>query len=67
MSTAHPFQADFAAKILVSWFVAKTWPAFRDLWRESGMGELRSRTKVDITDGPRVRRESPESQSDPCE
>jgi hypothetical protein len=40
MSTAHPFQADFAAKILVSWFVAKTWPAFRDLWRESGMGEI---------------------------
>jgi hypothetical protein len=35
-STARLFQAYFAAKILVSRFVAKTWPAFRSLWRESG-------------------------------
>src|SRR5262249_48351708 len=35
-STARLFQAYFAAKIPVSRFVAKTWPAFRGLWRESG-------------------------------
>ena len=38
-SSAHSFQAYFAAKILVSWFAAKIWPAFRDLWRESGMAD----------------------------
>src|SRR5215471_5542184 len=36
-STARLFQAYFAAKIPVSRFVAKTWPAFRGLWRESGI------------------------------
>src|SRR5262249_58901923 len=35
-STARLFQAYFAAKILVSRFVAKTWPAFRSLWRGTG-------------------------------
>ena len=40
-STAHLFQAYFAAKILVSRFVAKTWPAFRSLWRESGTADSR--------------------------
>jgi hypothetical protein len=34
-STAHLFQAYFAAKFLVSRFVAKTWPAFRSLGRGS--------------------------------
>src|SRR5215468_3581926 len=38
-STARSFQGYFAAKILVSWFAAKIWPAFRDLWRESGMAD----------------------------
>src|SRR5215471_10259193 len=40
-STARLFQAYFAAKILVSRFVAKTWPAFRGLWRESGIQAVR--------------------------
>jgi len=38
-STARLFQAYFAAKILVSRFVAKTWPVFRSLWQESGMAD----------------------------
>src|ERR1700730_2129906 len=38
-STARSFQGYFAAKILVSWFAAKIWPAFRDLWREFGMAD----------------------------
>src|SRR5262249_61749792 len=38
-STARLFQAYFAAKILVSRFVAKTWPVFRSLWRGSGRAD----------------------------
>src|SRR5262245_32539520 len=33
------FRAISPQRILVSWFAAKIWPAFRDLWRESGMTE----------------------------
>ncbi len=48
-STARLFQAYFAAKILVSRFVAKTWPAFRSLWRESGMADHPSRSTMKTT------------------
>ena len=35
-STANLFQAYFATTLSVSRFVAKTWPAFRSSWQESG-------------------------------
>src|SRR5262249_23354534 len=49
---ARRFRADFAARILVSRFVAKPWPAFRALWRESGIqagscGRLQKRASAD--------------------
>jgi hypothetical protein len=49
MSTARLFQAYFAAKILVSRFVAENRPAFRSLWRESGMGDPSSRSTMNTT------------------
>src|SRR6516164_7224287 len=55
-STARLFQEYFAAKILVSWFVAKAWPAFRGLWRESGIqagcsGPLQKRAPANEPEG----------------
>src|SRR5262249_30751893 len=35
-SSANLFQAYFATTLSVSRFVAKTWPAFRSSWQESG-------------------------------
>jgi hypothetical protein len=32
-------------------FVAKTWPAFRSLWRESGMADPSSRSMIDECGG----------------
>ena len=50
-STANLFQAYFATTLSVSRFVAKTWPAFRSSWQESGRavpsrGIRRSSTNV---------------------
>jgi hypothetical protein len=49
-STARLFQTYFAAKILVLRFVTKTWPAFRSLWRKSGIADP-SQQEHDEADG----------------
>src|SRR5262245_58678073 len=43
----HPcFKRISPQRFLVSRFVAKTWPAFRTLWQESGSAELSNSTNV---------------------